>query len=76
MLGPTELESLFGEKGAVIGIAFTVQQARSKCLDSRTQIRGLYHCGDDSGTHLWCVGTELAVKSGLRCAKMALEDTP
>ncbi len=74
VLGPGEIESLFGEKGAVIGIASTIQQARSKRLDSRTPVKGLYHCGDDSGIHLWGVGTELAAKSGNSCAKLILDE--
>ena len=72
VIGPGEIESLFGEKGAVIGIASTVQQARSKRLDSRIPVKGLYHCGDDSGIDLWGVGTELAAKSGNGCAKLIL----
>nr|MDO8114896.1 NAD(P)/FAD-dependent oxidoreductase [Candidatus Sigynarchaeota archaeon] len=74
MLGPAEIESLFGEKGAVIGIASTVQQARSKRMGSRTPVNGLYHCGDDSGIDLWGVGTELAAKSGRNCAKLILNE--
>ncbi len=74
VIGPEEIESLFGEKGAVIGIASTVQQARSKRLDSRIPVKGLFHCGDDSGIDLWGVGTELAAKSGNGCAKLILDE--
>ncbi|MBN2151188.1 MAG: NAD(P)/FAD-dependent oxidoreductase [Candidatus Lokiarchaeota archaeon] len=76
VLGPREIESLFGEKGAVIGIASTIRQARSNRLDAQTPIQGLYHCGDDSGTHLWGVGTELAAKSGQCCAERILGKKP
>ncbi|HME53824.1 MAG TPA: NAD(P)/FAD-dependent oxidoreductase [Candidatus Lokiarchaeia archaeon] len=74
VFGPQEIESLFGEKGAVIGIASTVRQGRKNRLDSRTPVRGLFHCGDDSGVNLWGVGTELAARSGLQCAKIILDE--
>ncbi len=74
VFGPEEIESLFGEKGAVIGIASTVQQARNNRLDSQTPVKGLYHCGDDSGVQLWGVGTELAARSGNCCAKLILDE--
>ena len=61
-------------KGAVIGIASTVQQGRNNRLDSRTPVKGLYHCGDDSGAPLWGVGTELAARSGNSCARLILEE--
>ncbi len=74
VFGPHELESLFGEKGAVVGIAPTVAQARTNRLDSRTPVKGLFHCGDDSGINLWGVGTELAARSGNECARIMLEE--
>ncbi len=68
-----ELDALFGEGGAVVGIASNVKQARGCRLESRTPVKGLYHCGDDSGINLWGVGTELAAKSGRQCAELILE---
>ncbi len=74
VFGPQEIDSLFGEKGAIIGLASTVAQARSNRLASRTPVKGLYHCGDDSGLNLWGVGTELAARSGNECARLILAE--
>ncbi len=68
--GPKELELLFGERGAVIGLAQQIGQVRDQRLSNKTEIEGLYQCGDDSGTDLFGVGTELAALSGQTTAKM------
>jgi phytoene dehydrogenase-like protein len=72
VMGPLELENLFGEKGAIVGIAQQIGQVRDQRISSVTPIHNLFHCGDDSGTNLFGVGTELAALSGQKCAETIL----
>jgi phytoene dehydrogenase-like protein len=72
--GPKELEALFGERGSIIGLAQQIGQVRDQRLSNKTEIEGLYHCGDDSGTDLFGVGTELAALSGQKAAKIILAE--
>lgn len=72
--GPKELDALFDENGAIIGLAQQIGQVGEHRLSSRTPLKGLYHCGDDSGTGLFGIGTELAALSGQECAKLILND--
>lgn len=74
ILRPIELEQLFGEQGSIIGLAQQIGQVRDQRLDSRTPIKGLYHCGDDSGIGLFGIGTELAALSGQNCANLILKE--
>ncbi len=74
VLRPIELEQLFGEQGSIIGLAQQIGQVRDHRLDSRTPIRNLYHCGDDSGIGLFGIGTELAALSGQNCANLILNN--
>jgi phytoene dehydrogenase-like protein len=74
IFGPKELRTLFGEDGAIIAAAQKIGQVRGNRLDNRTEIKGLYHCGDDSGKDIFGVGTELAALSGQKCATFILED--
>ncbi|TFG17180.1 MAG: NAD(P)/FAD-dependent oxidoreductase [Promethearchaeota archaeon] len=74
ILLPKDLEALFGEKGSVIGLAQILGQVRDNRIECKTPIEHLYHCGDDSGTGLFGVGTELAALSGQHCAKLILTD--
>lgn len=73
LITPKDLENLFGEMGAIIGSAQMIGQVRENRLDSETPIKGLYHCGDDSGVGLFGVGTELAALSGQNCAKLIIQ---
>ena len=74
MLTPKDLERLFGEKGSIIGLAQQIGHVRDQRLESRTHIKGLYHCGDDSGKNLFGIGTEIAALSGQNCAELVLAD--
>lgn len=74
VLEPKDLSKLFGENGSIIGLAQQIGQVRDQRPESRTTIKGLYHCGDDSGKGLFGIGTELAALSGQNCAKLILGD--
>ena len=73
LFGPKELENMFGEQGAIIGLAQQIGQVRDQRLSNQTEIEGLFHCGDDSGTNLFGVGTELAALSGQNTAKLIVK---
>ncbi|MBD3353767.1 MAG: hypothetical protein GF364_19960, partial [Candidatus Lokiarchaeota archaeon] len=72
VITPKDLKNLFGEQGAIVGLAQTIGQVRSNRIESDLPVEGLFHCGDDSGKDLFGVGTELASLSGQNCAEMIL----
>jgi phytoene dehydrogenase-like protein len=74
VVDPKDLNRLFGENGSIIALAQQLGQVRDQRPESRTSIKGLYHCGDDSGKGIFGIGTELAALSGQNCARLILED--
>ena len=64
---------MFGEQGAIIGHVQQIGQVQEHRLSNQTEIEGLFHCEDDSGTNLFGVGTELAALNGQNTVKLILQ---
>ena len=60
---PETVDKLVGEKGAVIGLAQTVDQVGSRRISQKTPVQNLYLVGSEAGG--WGIGTELAANSAL-----------
>ena len=66
---PSDIESLFGEDGNVIGIAQKLGQVgENRPPIKDPEIKNLYHCSADTGMH--GIGGELAADSALRLFEM------
>ncbi|MHC1590667.1 MAG: phytoene desaturase family protein [Candidatus Helarchaeales archaeon] len=72
---PTDAEKLWKKKGGpCIGLAQITTQVGDKKPRYETSIRGLYLTGADVGPEAVGIGTELAVHSGMLCAKKILKE--